>query len=368
MFRGKLKFIICIALVAAIIGAAAGVAVSQISVTYDGDVEFYISPGDNAHKLLPLLQSDSFAEKLLLDEYGLPLDADKNSLEYTEAKEAVIAANEARKHKQELVKEYEKLPYELAIVEDNYKKLSQKYNSIFEELSIYKNAEAGNGLESLDPTHKAKVAELEAELEAAKNERDEYSANEYFPIVQKKLKMEQDIDSADIDLKEKREEAEEKAEKLLASWRENEEIKEKISVIRKSVKYEYAKILDDKSGSADVNNLNQAFLVVSLSISNNRELANEILTAIKEKLPDYAEKNIEIITDTDDAECKIVSTFASIESSASSNTVSNAVTYAAIAALLAVLAYIFAVVIKNMLGNTISAENVPSQKNSGSEQ
>ncbi len=356
MFRGKLKFIICIALIAAIIGAAAGIALSLFSVTYGGDVEFYISPGDNAHRLLPLLHSDSFTEKLLLDEYGLPLDADKNSADYVIAKDAAIAANEARLTKQELVKEYEKEPYALAIIEEEYKERQQKYDNIVNELSIYKGAESGNGQDTLDPDHKAKVSAIEAELEIAKKELDEYAANTYYPAVRKKLLMNSEINAARLDLKEKLDAAEEAAEKLLAPWRERSDIQEKISAIKGSVTYEYAKIVNDDKSSTNVENQNQAFLVVSILVEDNEALANEIINAIKLRLPDYAEKNIEIITGTNEAKCKIVSTFASVDDLTSSSLVKKAVLFSAAAAVIAIVIFCTAVVLKGMLSRQLPIE------------
>ena len=156
MFRGKMKILICVVLIAAALGAAAGAAVSFFSVSYEGSVEFYISPTDNSNRLVQFLNSDSFAEKLLLDEYGLPLDADKSSQDYLDAKAAIIAADEAREIRQELVKEHDKHYYKVSVITNEYNKLEKEYNKIFNELSIYKNAESGsNGLETLGPSHQA---------------------------------------------------------------------------------------------------------------------------------------------------------------------------------------------------------------------
>ena len=56
MFRGKMKILICVVLIAAALGAAAGAAVSFFAVSYKGDIEFYISPTDSSNRLVQFLK------------------------------------------------------------------------------------------------------------------------------------------------------------------------------------------------------------------------------------------------------------------------------------------------------------------------
>lgn len=351
MFRGKMKILICVVLIAAVIGAAAGVAVSFYFVSYEGDVEFYISPTDSSNRLVTFLNSDSFAERLLLDEYGLPLDADKSSQDYLDAKAAIIAADEAREKKQELVKEYEKFSYEFAVIENEYNKLETEYSKVFNELSVYKNAESGsNGLDTLGPSHQAKVEALEKGLESARVARDNYANEYYYPATKKRVEMEESINIARLNAKETRELAQEEAEKVLAPWRMQDTVRKKVEKIRKSITYEYARFIDDEH-LEEMDNQNKAFLIINISVDNDEELANEIIVSIMNRLPDYVEKKVEVLTGTNEVQCSLVSTFASVESSISDTLIKNIIIFAFVAAVLSVVVVIAVVVLKNMFGN-----------------
>ena len=352
MFRGKMKILICVVLIAAALGAAAGAAVSFFSVSYEGSVEFYISPTDNSNRLVQFLNSDSFAEKLLLDEYGLPLDADKSSQDYLDAKAAIIAADEAREIRQELVKEHDKHYYKVSVITNEYNKLEKEYNKIFNELSIYKNAESGsNGLETLGPSHQAKVDALEKDLEIARAARDNYATDYYYPATKKLVEMEEEINIARTNANEARELAQEEAEKVLAPWREQEAVRQKVAQIRESITFEYAGFTDNEQSSEEKNNQNQAFLIVNISVKKDEEFANEILVSIMDRLPDYVEKSVENLTNINEVKCQLVSTFASIESSLSGTLLfKNAVVFALVAAVFSMVIVITVVILKNMFG------------------
>ena len=99
MLAKKAKLIAWITLLALVLGAAAGVGVAMVSnATYGTQVEFYISSEERNSYILSLISSDSFSEKLLLDENGLP-ETDKGSNAYNEALAAkvlpsmIVAAN-----------------------------------------------------------------------------------------------------------------------------------------------------------------------------------------------------------------------------------------------------------------------------------
>ena len=71
--KNKIKLIAIITLAALVLGAAGGAALAIISnATYGTQAEFYIYSESANGYILSLLRSDSFAERLLLDENGLP--------------------------------------------------------------------------------------------------------------------------------------------------------------------------------------------------------------------------------------------------------------------------------------------------------
>ena len=86
----KIKLIVCIALIATFIGGALGAIITLLGKRDFGtQVEFYITRGASDSQILHLLASERFAEKLLLDENGLPENT--SGAEY----DAAIAAKEA---------------------------------------------------------------------------------------------------------------------------------------------------------------------------------------------------------------------------------------------------------------------------------
>ena len=81
----KIKLIAWITLIALLLGAATGAALAIISnATYGTQAEFYIYSEESNSYILSLLRSDSFAERLLLDENGLPADKQGTNM-YNEA-------------------------------------------------------------------------------------------------------------------------------------------------------------------------------------------------------------------------------------------------------------------------------------------
>ena len=163
--------------------------------------------------------------------------------------------------------------------------------------------------------------------------------------------MEEEINIARTNANEARELAQEEAEKVLAPWREQEAVRQKVAQIRESITFEYAGFTDNEQSSEEKNNQNQAFLIVNISVKKDEEFANEILVSIMDRLPDYVEKSVENLTNINEVKCQLVSTFASIESSLSGTLLfKNAVVFALVAAVFSMVIVITVVILKNMFG------------------
>ena len=334
LFKGKLKKIVCIAIVVGVLAACVGVAISYSDDNYSGTVHLYLAPGDTSHLVLNLISSDKFAEVLLLDEYGLPPKAECNEEDYNAAIEAAKEFYAARQAKIALARENELFAYSFALVEQHYNSLNEEYIRIAELVAIYKSTP--NESASMDPGHVEATKKYEAQLDAAAEARNEYRINVRDVEVQKRLDLEKRIAEANRALKDARERYEQLSEKVLAKWRETPEVKTMARAMSDAISCEYVKNLssDDidkiKNDELLVDSTNVNLIKISVSSSAGKEFVADVLDRIKAKASDYVELNIEKAQKVSEAECSVLSTFASPTSNADSSLVKNAVIYGAI--------------------------------------
>ena len=326
MFKVKTVIIIvCLALVAAIAGGIVGFLFFENSITYGAEITFYLTSKDGTHALLPLLNSDSFAEKLLLNAYGLPEDkASCDEEDYDAAVKAVEAYNEALKIKHEYAKIAETLPAQVAEKKSIYESDLAEYTRIYDLLNAYLNAyksateeasgEVAGSSESMTKLL-AMIDKYEAELDTAANTVKESKAA-YDEISKAKLKNDVDYAEAKKEVKRTRTESEDALEAVLVEWRKDEDLQKKISIIRDSISFEYAKLNESGESAETVENENAAFLIITVNVPEDEKMANLIVDSIILRAPDYVEKNIERLTGATDPKCTLISTFASTEETA----------------------------------------------------
>lgn len=347
LFKGKLKLLICLTVIGAVLGACVGALVTTIDAVYGGDITFYITPSEEKQALLPILQSESFAEKLLLDENGLPPKAECNATDYQAALDAVQREQTARENCRSMYLQLTMYPYSLAMIEDEYNNYVQEYNRVYELLEIYKTAYSETIAK--DPNHLAKIAEYETLLDQLTSTLDEYEKNTYNPAIEKKLEIDKEYAEARQELKKSREVADELVEKVVSVWREDEEVKKLVNTIQESVTYNYAKVIDSDKVAESTENQNSAFLVISVSVEHDEETADMLVENIKKIVPAFVEKQIERITGTNEVHCTLISTFTESEDISEISLVKNIVSYAvAIAIIVTVLASIV-IIIKGVL-------------------
>ena len=346
MFRGKLKRLLCIALVFAVIGGAAGVVLAELDSVYGAEITFYLVPGESSQVLLPILKSEAFAEKLLLDENGLPPREACDPADYDAALAAVKAEQEAREHRHELAREVNAYPYKLALIKDKYNVLNSERSRINELLKTYKSAQDEIAKQ---PDHLAKIAEYEQKLAAAEAVWKEYKTNVYDPAIAYELELEEKSFYARRELNDARKLADELVEKVVSQWREDEEIRTLVATIQSSVTYQYTKILDNTTANQKVENQNTSFLVVSVEVIRDSETAELIVNMIKERTPAFIEKEVERLTDVTDADCTLTSTFVEPKEISGASFVKNAVIFGIIGAIASVAVACVIIVIYNLL-------------------
>ena len=350
LFVSKWKVLLIVGILVAIVGGVFGVYIACTNVHYNAVISFNLSPSDSTDALLYNLQSEMFAEKLLLENNGLPPKDQCNEKDYNAALTAIGEFDAAREEKASLKKALDK--YQTAIVENNYEVLVNAYNRIFDLLSVYKQAAVDSIAD--DAAHKAMIAEYEEKLKAAEKARDDYFAGEYSTVMNGKLELQTQYNLASIDVKEKRVAAEEAIEKVVAPWRSNnKEIREKIAIITKSATYEYAKLLvsetnKDDENSADVQN--KGYIKITLSVADDEEFANWLVERYKSRVPDFVEKHMEEITGTTNVDCTLISPFSTAKQE-NDGIIANVVKFALIFAVVGVvLTYIICLIQNSVVG------------------
>lgn len=349
MFRGKLKIFIIMTVVALIVGAVIGGSVSFMFASYGEEVSFYLTTTDGTKALLPLLHSDSFAEKLLLDENGLPPKSECNEADYEAALAAVRTYQEARVAKRELSKKIGLYSTEFAIIANEHSRLVSNYDKLFNELKIYLSAqdEIAKG-----ENHAETIAKYEAMLDEASSALEKYTKETYDPAKAINYQYDNELATARRTLLDTRLAATEAVEKVLAPWRESKEVKDLIKTITQSVTYEYAKIVDENdpnSGLTSEANQNAAFLVVSINTDNDKEMTEFIVEKIKDRVPEYVVENIERLTGANEPQCTLISTFSQTKRTDDYGLIKTALTGAVICAVVVVAVGCTIVIVKNIL-------------------
>lgn len=359
MFRGKLKLLVCLALVGVIIGGALGVLVSETSASYGATVNFYLTTQDGTKALLPLLQSEAFAEKLLLDENGLPPKAECNAADYDAALAAVKAHNEARALKRDLARKLSLIPYELAPIEEKFNSLTLEYTRVFNLLTTYKSAPIEQIAD--DKNHAEQVAKYEALLAKVEAERNEYKTNVYDVKIAEKLELEQNMAIAKRLVTDTRREEEIALEKVLSPWREKDSVREMVALIQDSVSYEYAKIIDDVATNTEENQ-NSAFLIINVDVNENEANAEYVIDRLKARTPAFVEKNIERLTGANEPQCTLISTFVETHRTDDNGLVMSAVVYGVIGAIVLVAFASIVIIVKGVLPDDIFAKKEKKPK------
>lgn len=344
--RKKLKLIICLTLIAAVIGGALGCVLTNFSSTYGAVVSFHVSPFDDSDALLYNLQSEAFAEKLLLDENGLPPKDQCDPEDYEKALEAINSLNMARKEKYELRREINMLPYSLAIIEEEYARLSSAYNNAYNVLNIYKSAASDKVAE--DDSHKEMIAIYEQKLIEAEAAKNAYAESVYNPAIENKLVLDGEFARVARKVADQRDEVEKLVEIVVAPWRENKDVKKQVADIMNGVSYEYEKLEsleNNKSTSSTKEEPHKGYIKVTVNIERDKEFAEFVVDKIKSNVAPFVINHIEAATGDVKVKCTLISTFGAIEQT-SDGMIIGAVKYAVIAAIAVAIIVCGVVVLK----------------------
>ena len=269
----KIKLIVCVALIAAILGGAFGFAFTLIgNHDFGTKIEFYITP--NAPD-----SSERFAEKLMLDENGLP--EGYSGAEYDAALAAKLESKAADAAYAEAKRASKMAPRELAAIQKTYEEKQKAYDDVYNLLSVYQSA---SDEIAKQPEHIEKMKKYEAAVEEAKAEKV-IAEKAYYVASQKALEATNNLEAAKENASNARKLADDLAEEILKEWRDQSQNKKKISKINESLKYKY---IEDTSSKGTEDNANRQFLVVSISVEKDEQLAKMLLDSLCDKLANMA--------------------------------------------------------------------------------
>lgn len=323
----KIKLIVCVALIAAILGGAFGFAFTLIgNHDFGTKIEFYITPNAPDSQILHLLSSERFAEKLMLDENGLP--EGYSGAEYDAALAAKLESKAADAAYAEAKRASKMAPRELAAIQKTYEEKQKAYEDVYNLLSVYQSA---SDEIAKQPEHIEKMKKYEAAVEEAKAEKV-IAEKAYYVASQKALEATNDLEAAKENASNARKLADDLAEEILKEWRDQSQNKKKISKINESLKYKY---IEDTSSKGTEDNANRQFLVVSISVEKDEQLAKMLLDSLCDKLPAYVEENTSTEDSIEETECILISTAAEIEDIGKNSLVKEVIKYALIATIAA---------------------------------
>ena len=365
LFGKKLKLIVAIGIIAAIIGGAVGGLRIAANITYDAELIIYTSHVDDNNDLLYALRSGVFAEKLLLEKNGLPPKDKCNAADYEAAQKALAefeAAREKLKEKNEEVR-----THYISDIESKYQALQNEYDLILEALMVYKESpDEGDGR---DENHKEKVAYYEELLLVAEKERKDYYDVYYAKAIEKKKELEKELSQARDDVRVKRDLADEALEKVIAPLRDDASMRKQVQKINKYVTYSHlesvnAETMEEKADAVD---MNKKYIKINISIPKREALAKEILGFYKLHLCDYVEKYLEDTAGAIEGECTIANPTAEVERNPKSlmgEIAKYAVVFAVVGAALTYLGFVVHLLAKTSPSNQLSAND---QKNQATE-
>ena len=321
IFKGKLKMLVAIGLIAALLGGTIGaLTVTVGKKTYGNLLAFYFpTPEQTGYStVIPLLESDLFTENILIgtkevevtDAEGKSIQVKIPDLPYTSDEENEVAKYEAEKIKlAEDIKNYKNalnsLPLEIENLKSQLEAATGAYNPLKEELTelwtVYSDKLSTdalakiNTLESSEEYVTAKNNFLNAQKAHGEKVIEHATASENL------FKAEQARDEAV-------EKSNEIIDVLRAEWRKDPVNKELVEDFQEYVTYSFTKdgsplqinnqLKEDTSGKV---------LYIDVRIPENIALADKVISNILNDIADFVISNTTPVEKNDQIECMRIS-------------------------------------------------------------
>lgn len=320
IFKGKLKMLVAIGLIAAMLGGTVG-ALSVIlgKKEYGNLLSFQLpTPEQSGYStVIELLESDRFTEKILIgtkdvdftDAEGKTTTVKIPDLSYNADQQKAVVEYEYTKlvasEKIKVLKdELKEIPYELNLLKTELEDKTNKFTPIKEEYeNIWKMYS-----DTLYDDAKAKLDAIQGPYDKAKAEF-EAAQNAYSECAKKQKTKETELFYAENEFNEATEKSNAIVDALRAEWRKDVNNKELVDMFHESVTYSFT-----KDGSAlPVNNTGKEdtsgkFLYIDVRIPNDQALAEEVIGNIVAEISPFIIANTTPVEKNDAIKCIALST------------------------------------------------------------
>ncbi len=290
LILSKIKILIIVLFAGVVLGAGFGYLQTHDVKYFGTELKFYINPHKDAgdtvnsdsqygvygaygknvmNNMVELLSSEAFAEKLLLDENGFPV----NNRIATVNNEQLNKDEKATKTALSMYTSYktEILDPALTVLTEK----TQKLNKLWSDAR-----KTDSHLSSTPQTG------ISSEIDQAIEE--EYTAKEAYNLCYEQAKVLADN-------------LEETREKMLETWRtvDRSYYTSKLNSIVSSVRYSYY----DETTKVNVDDLARSFIYVNISVLNNEEHAKELRLLLIDCVPEYIEEKMPVPSGYDGTNC-----------------------------------------------------------------
>ena len=316
MFKGKLKMLVAIGVISALLGGTIGALLNITKETsYGNTLTFHLPTAEkNGYAtLIPLLESDVFAETILIGTKTVEV-TDEN---FEEVEIEIPSLSFSTEDKNELIKyELEKLKAEDAIksYKSRLRSLPLEINHLKAELDTKANIynpyrEEYKSLLTVSSDEFAKAEAVE-KLKALESDPAYIEAKENYTKAQNnydaKLTEKAECEKFLFAAKKAFDDANENAESIIKDarevWAQRSENKKAIKDFNNNVSYRFTKDIEGTKPSANATE-NGKFLYVEINIPKDEKLAKKIVNGITDNISSFIVENTTPVESNEEIQC-----------------------------------------------------------------
>ena len=338
----KIKVLILALIIGALVGAGFGV-IRTFDVKYYGtSVSFYVNPKKDNNSITNdsqygvygaygwhvmdnmtrLLASESFAEELMLDSDGLPLDGSEgdgyNLLPETDNREAINA-------------KMAETSAPLAAAKAASEAADKARAETADKLKVYNEANAEYNRLLASNSNNVQKDDVDIAKGIAENAKADW---------QTAVEAEDNAEQAEFDAWEKANEA---VEAVRVEWRKTALYQSYVQKITRSIAYSY---VDEEDADADVSELAKSFIYVKISVLEDEgAFANFLFDRVNKVLPEYVETNMAVPSGYVGTNCQRITRLDKVQRTNEGYMTSTAIKYALILGAAALVVACVAVII-----------------------
>ena len=342
----KFKLLILVLLAGVVVGGGIGFLLNMGKKSYGTSIEFYINPVATEEQvesnsyfalngtytynvmdgLVKLLASESFAERLLMDKDGIPVEKFLNEENRTAIDNAIAVA-------EPLILAVQTAEEALEAADEERLDAQKEYNLEYSKWSAYQSEilfakEIGN----VDV-----IPALTVLMDSAKARRD--ATKEVYSLKTEAWEAAQDA------LKEAQKAAEKAKEDIYVEYRKTSIYKKYLTSVRSSLSFSWY----DSKEEGSLEKIARSFVYVSVQVDSNEKLANDLYDQICEVLPSFVSTAMPKPSGYSATACRQVSRLDEVKRLNENQAIKVAVRYAFLAgfAALAVTCVVVVIIDKN---------------------